>query len=562
MKFTIRKKLMTSFFLIAILFSIASFVSYNNSKEINSSYIYLTDVISQLKEISLQIEGAANAKNSYLFAYVLSGNTDMVERINVANNQIGSLIDEGRELATLQETIGLLDTIEQLNKIYNERVLDVVEIYKTDKENAIDTAVYDIIPLGNSLTNFTNDLSEWVDGIEASTKIEIAQQADRASSIVIIISLFAVALAIVSGFLISNLIAKPIVKLSGMANEVAQGNLAINKLQLTNRDEIYDLNESFNMMNSNLQNMISQITGNSQHVATSSEQLMVSSEETSKATEQITESIQAIATGAEQQVKTISHVNDVVIEISNGIGQISSNIEVVSASASTSEGKAKNGKKVIESTIKQMNMINDKTGEIFNFVIQLGNKSEEIGKITSLITDVAKQTNLLALNAAIEAARAGEHGKGFAVVAGEVGRLAEQSNVAANQINKLINDIHQDIKTSVSTMGEGRALVIEGLTYVDEAGNEFNDITVSINDISKQIQEVSASVQEISAGTETMLLSITDALKISENSAVNAETVAASAEEQNASMEQIASAASTLMEMAGELQKTVNKFKI
>ena len=90
----------------------------------------------------------------------------------------------------------------------------------------------------------------------------------------------------------------------------------------------------------------------------------------------------------------------------------------------------------MEDVTGQMTVINTTIGQSAEIMGGMANYSEEIRKVTSLITSIAEQTNLLALNAAIEAARAGEHGKGFAVVAEEVRHLAEQSKESAKDIGQ------------------------------------------------------------------------------------------------------------------------------
>lgn len=99
--------------------------------------------------------------------------------------------------------------------------------------------------------------------------------------------------------------------------------------------------------------------------------------------------------------------------------------------------------KAIHEAMAQMNEIDETIREASGIVQKLGERSQEIGDIVSMITDIANQTNLLALNAAIEAARAGEHGRGFAVVAEEIRKLAEQSAHSAKKIAEMITEIRK-----------------------------------------------------------------------------------------------------------------------
>ncbi|MGY3716926.1 methyl-accepting chemotaxis protein [Sutcliffiella cohnii] len=343
--------------------------------------------------------------------------------------------------------------------------------------------------------------------------------------------------------------------------KAGQGDFTI-ALKDSSKDEIGILSQSYNNMRDSLRTLINNVVETAEQVAASSEQLTAGAEETSKATDQISESIQAIASGSESQLNHMSKTNQAAGEISSGMEQISGSIQTVNESSGVTKEKSKNGRDVIQQTITQMRLINDKTEEISTVVKQLGNKSTEIGKIVSLITAVSEQTNLLALNAAIEAARAGEHGKGFAVVADEVRKLAEQSSGSASQINSLIQDIQSDISKSVLSMDEASSAVNDGITFVDQAGDEFEEISVSVSDVSTQIAEVSAAIQQITAEMEAMVTYVDEASKIAEESASNSQEVAASAEEQNATMEEVASASATLSNLAEGLQESVRKFKL
>ena len=145
-----------------------------------------------------------------------------------------------------------------------------------------------------------------------------------------------------------------------------------------------------------------------------------------------------MANNEEKQDEVTEEVSNVSDKVFNGMKNISDSVDKVNKSASEAYDRAKNGTKVVEEAISHMNNIDNKVNTSADIVNVLGQKSNEIGNIASLITDVSEQTNLLALNAAIEAARAGEHGRGFAVVAEEVRKLAEQSGNAAKQVSTII----------------------------------------------------------------------------------------------------------------------------
>ena len=149
-----------------------------------------------------------------------------------------------------------------------------------------------------------------------------------------------------------------------------------------------------------------------------------------------------------------------------------------------------------------MERINTDFTELGHVIVGLGNRSQEIGQITDSITGIAAQTNLLALNAAIEAARAGEQGRGFAVVAAEVKTLAEQSALAAKQIEGLIQVIRQETEQSVVSMEKVTTEMTNGIQVAGEASASFEAIERSMSDVTGQVEEVSGAVQEMAAGSE------------------------------------------------------------
>ena len=300
------------------------------------------------------------------------------------------------------------------------------------------------------------------------------------------------ALVIGSGIIIwfSGHLSKPVKLITSKVEQVANGDLSTDHIVVKNKDEIGQLSEYINQMTNNLKGMIHEISNTSLQVAATSEELSASSEEMSRSVEQVAGSIQQLANGAdEQKVKTVE-ADQSFSTISNDIMQIAEHVESVSEMSQQTSSVAENGNEVIQKTINQMSKIQDQSELTGSMMNALGEKSNEIGKIVTLITSVSDQTNLLALNAAIEAARAGEHGKGFAVVADEVRKLAEQSREAANQVSQLIIGIQEDIKQSVNAMNDGRLSVEEGIHLVNHAGKSFQQIFEEVSSVTKHINEV------------------------------------------------------------------------
>ncbi|HHY74020.1 MAG TPA: methyl-accepting chemotaxis protein [Bacillus bacterium] len=392
--------------------------------------------------------------------------------------------------------------------------------------------------------------------------IDFNSAAKNILSILFISLAAALTLGAVIIYFFANSFSKPIIELAQKSEQIAAGDLSLDVINVKNNDEIGDLATGFNHMIANLKEMIKNIDGASQHVASTSEELMASSEQTSKATEHITEAIQEIAVGSETSLKGTLSAVEVVTEISKGMEQIAYNVQQVTDSSHQTSHTAKTGNETIQESIQQMDLVQNSSHEMSKVIAALGAKSQEIGQVISLITNIAEQTNLLALNAAIEAARAGEHGKGFAVVADEVRKLAEQSRQATNDVGQLIDEIQREVNETVRAMGESQTLVENGMLTVHKAGKAFYDIAIQVDHVSAQIQDVSAAIEEINASADQLVETINEAQKIAEQSSGFSQNVAASAEEQNASMEEISSASTMLANLAEKLQQTVATFKL
>lgn len=402
--------------------------------------------------------------------------------------------------------------------------------------------------------------TNWVVGITISEKELYAPIATLLLKLMIVIAgvivFFIIVLVAFAGYLGKN-----IKLVNNLAFSIADGDLT-SRLDVKTHDEIGQMAGHLNKMAENLNHVIKATWESLEQVVSTSEELTASSEQTQSAAEQIAVSMQDISTGAENQVSLTNSASEMVNKVSDGVQFISNNLQSISESSFETYEKAQDGNKVVRNAIEQMSIIDNKVSTSSNIVNDLGKKSNEIGEIISVITDITGQTNLLALNAAIEAARAGEHGRGFAVVAEEVKKLAEQSGTAANKIRELISDIQGNIKNAVYAMNDGTTAVKQGLSMVDDAGNSFTTILDAVDNISKKMQEATSISQEISASSHEISASIENIATISDDSAQNVQNVAASAEEQTAIMKEISLAAEELSHMALSLQNDLRRFKL
>ncbi|MED0665043.1 methyl-accepting chemotaxis protein [Bacillus badius] len=407
-------------------------------------------------------------------------------------------------------------------------------------------------------------LQELIDmNIELAKQKEIEgnQVVSSSRNLTMFIICLSILLSIGLGYFIARIIGRPLHNMVSVVEAVAKGDLS-KRIDIEAKDEVGKLGREVNTMIGNLKDLISSVSQNAEQVAAASEELSVSAEQTSQATNQISSTMLQVADGTEKQVRSMQATSRIVSEMSAGVEEVSASSQNVSAAAELSLDKAGEGKGSVQTAVNQMNMINETVNTLGTVIVELGERSKQIGHITDVITGISGQTNLLALNAAIEAARAGEHGSGFAVVADEVRKLAEQSSNSAQEIAALVTWIQSETSKAVSEMEKAKKEVREGITAVETAGGSFEHIYQSIGDVAAQTERVTATIEQVAAGVQTIVRSVDSITEVTEMNAAGTQEVSAATEEQLASMEEISHSAASLSYMAEELQNHVKKFKL
>ncbi len=255
-----------------------------------------------------------------------------------------------------------------------------------------------------------------------------------------------------------------------------------------------------------------------------------------------------LASAAENQAKEIGAASHAINEMAVSIDHVSSNAAESAAVAERAVEIANKGADVVQDTITGMDTIRGQIQETSKRIKRLGESSQEIGDIVSLINDIADQTNILSLNAAIQASMAGDAGRGFAVVADEVQRLAERSSAATKQIAALVKTIQTDTNEAVISMEQTTSEVVNGAKRAQDAGVALEEIENVSTSLAELIQNISnaARQQAASAGHVSNTMNV-----IQE---ITAQTVSAT--------EQTASSIGNLAKMANEMRESVEGFKL
>ena len=180
-----------------------------------------------------------------------------------------------------------------------------------------------------------------------------------------------------------------------------------------------------------------------------------------------------------------------------------------------------------------MNDAKRRVDSVAEGILALAQKTQAIGEINALITDVAEQTHLLALNAAIEAARAGEHGRGFSVVASEVKSLAEQSKKATVQVRQILGEIQKMSNTAVISTEESTRSMNSAVTQTGEVGAILKQLADTIDEVAEVSSRISATQSQQATGLEQINRAMKDVNDVSTLNIGSARQVETAAHELN-----------------------------
>ena len=340
--------------------------------------------------------------------------------------------------------------------------------------------------------------------IDATAK-QIDASAVRDTSVISMLTVFAVAFGVLCSWLLTTGITRPLRQALALAETVAAGDLT-HTVTTSAKDETGALLTALGNMNNNLVSIVSQVRSGTDSIATASSEIAAGNLDLSSRTEQQAGSLEETASSMEELTGTVKQNAD--------------NARQANQLAITAAGIASRGGAVVAEVVATMGSINA--------------SSRKIVDIISVIDGIAFQTNILALNAAVEAARAGEQGRGFAVVASEVRNLAQRSSQAAKEIKGLIDD-------SVSKVDIGAKLV-------DQAGATMDEVVASVKRVTDIIGEISSASTEQTHGIEQVNQAIVQMDQVTQQNA--------------ALVEEAAAAAGSLQDQAHGLAQVVSVFKL
>ena len=378
----------------------------------------------------------------------------------------------------------------------------------------------------------------------------------------ILISLIPMLVAAVITALLIRRKTKPISQLIVQAKEIAQGNLTLKPTNIKSHDEIGDLANTLNLMQSNLKNMISTMHSSSFTLSKNANQTANSLTQMNDKMHLVSNRIVDVSKSMTDGMQHTDQAASVLLSQSEDLQKMKSMADITVHNSYKTMDVAKDGEVRAQEIIQDMEKIRDGSKEVSDSIQHLVESAKKIQHITSTIAGIASQTNLLALNASIEAARAGEHGQGFAVVAEEVRKLAEQSNNEVSEVEKLVKDIMDRIGKVTLSSQENEQYIEKGAQTVHFTSQSLQNISNAVADTVNEITNISQLLSNETEKSISIVQMIQQLKKSIHDLDSSINQIANASQETTVSIDEISTYSVMSSQLAKELEDSVKTFKL
>ena len=395
-------------------------------------------------------------------------------------------------------------------------------------------SAYTILKNENILV-LTADESEALSGITVVTGAAVG------------ISAIVVLLAIIICFIVGRRLMRPLVKVSTIIEEIANGdiNADFGMVKETN-DEIGLIIEKMKELTQSLGNIVGRIRNSSDTMSANSYELNDTSSQTLAANNEISKAVEDVAEGSTGMASSISKINENLEEMSRETKDINESVNEIRNQTTAVQDSSKIMNDKIKSMQDSSHKMDDGISAISKRIETVNTTVDKVSNIVSVIEEISSETNLLSLNASIEAARAGDAGKGFAVVAQEIRVLSDNTNTELENIKQIISSLVEECRYCVQASG----------TIVEDNAKQKEEIKAVLDEfgaLDEQIQKTAEKADEIEE-LVTAMIELNDDITKSSNSLTDVSAAnAAATEEMNANIEELNAMMNGVAEMAGHM---------
>ncbi|MDR6177527.1 methyl-accepting chemotaxis protein [Pseudomonas sp. SORGH_AS 211] len=354
----------------------------------------------------------------------------------------------------------------------------------------------------------------------------------QAMAILISGGLLATLLALGIAWSLTRTIVGRLAQTVAVARTIAAGQLD-SPIPAGGRDELGQLLTAFAQMQDKLRGMIQGIKQGTDHLVAASHSISANSQQLSAAAQEQSSAASSMAATVEELTVSINHVSD--------------NAGEAHDLSSQSGRLAQDGGQTIQASVDSMRSIAGTVQSSATRIGELGEHSERVSSIVSVIKGIADQTNLLALNAAIEAARAGEQGRGFAVVADEVRQLAQRTTNSTQEIAAMIEKIQAATQAAMSDMEVGVRQVNGGVDLANRAGEAVVSINTASDKVVRVVNQISLALREQTAASHDVARTV--------------ERLAQMAQQNSEAIGETVQTAVSLDALANDLNRQISQFR-
>lgn len=403
-------------------------------------------------------------------------------------------------------------------------------------------SAYTILNNENILV-LTADESEALAGITTVTGVAVG------------ISAIVVLLAIIICFILGRRLMRPLVKVSTIIEEIANGdiNADFGMVKETN-DEIGLIIEKMKELTQSLGNIVGKIRNSSDTMSANSYELNDTSSQTLAANNEISKAVEDVAEGSTGMAASISKINENLLEMSNETKDINESVNEIRNQTAAVQDSSKIMNDKIKSMQNSSQKMDDGISAISKRIETVNTTVDKVSNIVSVIEEISSETNLLSLNASIEAARAGDAGKGFAVVAQEIRVLSDNTNTELENIKQIISSLVEECRYCVQASG----------TIVEDNAKQKEEIKAVLDEfgsLDEQIQKTAEKADEIEE-LVTAMIELNDDITKSSNSLTDVSAAnAAATEEMNANIEELNAMMHGVSEMAEHMNNESDGLK-